>query len=128
MDITKYNDNIKNGIFDMIVCTEVIEHTNNPLNAIKELTRLLKEDGILILSTPYNFRMHGPLPDNFRFTEWFYKNILPPNFNILHMKLLEKSTRNLAPINCFTVCRKIQFNKKTCSQKLKGLVFHLVLV
>lgn len=43
---------ISDNSFDMVICFEVIEHLQEPLNAIKELSRVLKKDGILILTAP----------------------------------------------------------------------------
>ena len=41
--------------FDVVVCTEVIEHTPNPRQAVTELCRVLKPGGILILTVPNQF-------------------------------------------------------------------------
>jgi len=38
--------------FDVITCFEVIEHVSNPEAVIIELARLLKSDGVLLISTP----------------------------------------------------------------------------
>lgn len=38
--------------FDYCICIEGIEHTFNPNNVVKELSRVLKAGGILYLSTP----------------------------------------------------------------------------
>jgi SAM-dependent methyltransferase len=39
--------------FDMVLCSEVIEHlVHSPINMICEINRVLKDDGILILTTP----------------------------------------------------------------------------
>jgi 2-polyprenyl-3-methyl-5-hydroxy-6-metoxy-1,4-benzoquinol methylase len=38
--------------FDYILFAEVIEHLKNPYDVIKELSRILKRGGILVLSTP----------------------------------------------------------------------------
>ena len=43
-----YNDNF----FDTIYLGEVLEHLQNPGNALKEINRTLKADGILILDVP----------------------------------------------------------------------------
>ncbi|MBA4418036.1 MAG: hypothetical protein C0392_09025 [Syntrophus sp. (in: bacteria)] len=40
------------GQFDYVCFLEAIEHTENPYNAVRELARVLKPGGILILSTP----------------------------------------------------------------------------
>jgi 2-polyprenyl-3-methyl-5-hydroxy-6-metoxy-1,4-benzoquinol methylase len=49
-DIT--NTNFKKGFFDYIVCSDVIEHIKNDKKAIKELSRILKKGGNLILTVP----------------------------------------------------------------------------
>lgn len=41
-----------NDSFNYITCTEVIEHLENPWQACRELSRVIKDDGILILSLP----------------------------------------------------------------------------
>ncbi|MEK7066667.1 MAG: class I SAM-dependent methyltransferase, partial [Patescibacteria group bacterium] len=45
---TKYPD----GYFDLIICSEVLEHVFSPENIISELHRVLKIGGILILTVP----------------------------------------------------------------------------
>jgi len=41
--------------FDLVVLMETIEHLTNPLNTLMEINRILKEEGILIISAPdYN--------------------------------------------------------------------------
>lgn len=41
-----------NNCFDAVVCLEVIEHLQNPWLLIKEIYRVLKNGGIVILSSP----------------------------------------------------------------------------
>lgn len=46
--------------FDIIICTEVIEHIDNPTQTIKELFRVLKNNsGYLIISSPNYFNLAG---------------------------------------------------------------------
>lgn len=49
-DIT--NLNYKDNFFDVVICTEVIEHISDYVKAISELKRVLKDEGMLILSFP----------------------------------------------------------------------------
>lgn len=44
-------------LFDVIVCSEVLEHLDNPAALIKVLHQILKDDGILIVTVPNG---HGP--------------------------------------------------------------------
>ena len=38
--------------FDLVCCIEVIEHIENPFLLVREISRILKKDGILIISSP----------------------------------------------------------------------------
>ena len=49
--------------YDFVVCTEVLEHTRQPFDAVNNIFRTLKTGGMAFVSTPFNFRIHGPLPD-----------------------------------------------------------------
>lgn len=44
----------KDGQFDVITCIEVIEHLENPRQIIRDLARVLKPEGVLIVTTPNN--------------------------------------------------------------------------
>ena len=48
----------KSGSFDVILCTEVIEHIPYPLQAIKEFGRLLKKGGTAIVTAPVDCLPH----------------------------------------------------------------------
>lgn len=106
IDICKNNErDIPTSTFDLIVCTEVLEHTLNPFLAIKEIYRLLKKGGVLLMSTPFDFRIHGPLPDCWRFTEHGIR-VLLEDFEILQIKALENEDRFLMPLHYTTVAKK----------------------
>ena len=48
---------VKDNTFDILVCCEMLEHTLYPKKILKELKRVVKKDGLCILSMPneYNF-------------------------------------------------------------------------
>lgn len=47
-----HNIPLQDGMFDLITCFETIEHVHEQERALDELFRLLKDDGILLISTP----------------------------------------------------------------------------
>lgn len=58
----------ESGTFDAVLCTEVLEHVPYPIASIRELSRLLKPGGILILTVPSNCLRHM---DPYFFTSGF---------------------------------------------------------
>lgn len=58
------------ALFDTVLCTEVIEHVPEPKHVLQECHRVLKQDGILILSTPQTWGLHEVPHDYYRYTEF----------------------------------------------------------
>lgn len=48
-----------NGLFDYVVCSEVIEHIAERSRVLSEIERVLKDDGAVILSTPNWWSLYG---------------------------------------------------------------------
>ena len=53
VDVNKEKLPYGRNAFDYVICTEVIEHLENPWQLTREISRVLKKGGILILSTPH---------------------------------------------------------------------------
>jgi SAM-dependent methyltransferase len=54
--------------FDTVLNVQVLEHTPNPGILVQEMSRVLKPDGLLILTAPFEFRLHEEPHDFFRYT------------------------------------------------------------
>ncbi len=81
-----HNLPFKNNIFNCIKCTELLEHVENPDMLIKEITRVLKPSGSLILSVPFNFNIHSDPHDFQRFTDYKLSKMLENDFEIEMIK------------------------------------------
>jgi SAM-dependent methyltransferase len=104
-DICRRNVSLADGSYDLIVCTEVLEHTLQPFDAVAELQRLLKAGGYLFVSVPFNFRIHGPLPDCWRFTEHGLRALFQ-EWDIIELEALETKDRFLMPVHYTLIVRK----------------------
>lgn len=116
-DITKKNIFIEDSTYDCVVCMEILEHTIDPFGAIQELRRILKDGGYVLLSAPLNWRIHGPIPDCWRFTEHGFK-VLLRNFDIVEIDILETPGRDLFPIH-YNVLAKCNKSKETKDNEIQ---------
>jgi SAM-dependent methyltransferase len=72
--------------FDTILCTEVLEHVPYPDKAVKELHRLLKPGGLLILTTPFCSLTHfAPQHYHTGFNIFWIKKVMEED---IHFKIL----------------------------------------
>ena len=56
----------ENALFDCVVLTEVLEHVFSPVRVLEEIRRVLKPDGILVLSAPNNLSVSNILRHVFK--------------------------------------------------------------
>lgn len=65
---------VPDGSFDNVMCTEVLEHVPDPVAALTELVRILKKDGRLIITAPFNSLTHfAPYHFCTGFNKYFYQ-------------------------------------------------------
>lgn len=57
----------QDSVFDSVVCTEVLEHVPDPLLALKEMRRVLKPGGTLLLTVPLYWPRHEVPYDFYRY-------------------------------------------------------------
>ncbi len=105
-DITRYNAHIPDGHFDALLCTEVLGHVVEPFAAIRELKRIVKVGGYILITTPLNCRIHGPVPDCWRFTEFGLK-VLLRDFETVLFRKLDTPDRNLFPLEYGVIVRRV---------------------
>lgn len=73
--------------FDTIITTDVLEHIEEPNVFFSEIVKLLKDDGKLILSTPFLYWIHEAPYDYYRYTEFKLRNLCKQNnLEIIQLK------------------------------------------
>ncbi len=66
----------RNKSFDVILCTEGLEHFKEPEKAIDEMERVLLGGGKLVLTTRFIFPLHDTPDDYYRFTKYGLRHLL----------------------------------------------------
>lgn len=74
IDMNQEKIPLQSNSIDIVICTEVLEHLYNPNNALKEIRRIIKPNGILFLTSPFMFPIHEVKHDYHRYTHNFYRN------------------------------------------------------
>lgn len=64
------------GTFDSVLCTQVLEHVQEPYLVLAELCRVLKTGGCLYLSCPQSWHQHQKPHDYFRYTSFGLRYLL----------------------------------------------------
>ena len=67
---------VADAAFDTALCSEVLEHVAEPDAAVAELSRILTDDGRLIVTVPFLARLHEEPHDFQRFTEHGLRRLL----------------------------------------------------
>ncbi|MFA6593806.1 MAG: class I SAM-dependent methyltransferase [Candidatus Buchananbacteria bacterium] len=83
--------------FDLILCTELLEHVHSPVVVIKEMKRVLKPGGLLLLTTRFVFPLHDVPNDYYRFTKYGLKFLFSEGWEILELQD-EASTKDTLAI------------------------------
>ncbi len=68
---------VADGAFDAILCTEVLEHVREPIKAVREMARILKPGGRLMLTAPLGSGIHQE-PHHYYggYTPYWYRDFL----------------------------------------------------
>jgi len=95
---------LEQGKFDVIFASAILEHLKHPQIALKQITKSLKKDCIIIISLPNT-------------AHWSIRlNLLFGNFKYTKSGILDKTH-----LKFFTVRTALNFLKKDCSLKIEAI-------
>jgi len=66
----------REGSFDYVICSELLEHVPDPVSVIREIHCVLKRRGVVVICSPFNFPIHGDPSDYGRYTNFYWKEVL----------------------------------------------------
>jgi SAM-dependent methyltransferase len=82
-----YEIPVANDSFDCALCTSVLEHLEEPEQAIRECKRVLQSGGIAIFSVPFIWQLHEEPRDFFRFSKYGLTHLFEKaGFEIIDIK------------------------------------------
>lgn len=80
---------LEDGCADLVILSETIEHVPDPELVFAEATRILARGGLLFVSAPFAFPIHGRPWDYRRLTDYFYRAV--PDRHLLELIELQPS-------------------------------------
>ena len=66
----------KDGCFDAVICSELLEHVPDPPAVLREAYRVLREGATLLICAPFLHRMHGDPYDYGRYSDYYWSQTL----------------------------------------------------
>lgn len=77
-----YNYYQNGEVFDLILCLDMLEHSINPQEVLNSTKYALKPDGVLLVTSVFNFHIHKYPNDYWRFTPECFKMLLGSNSRV----------------------------------------------
>lgn len=82
-----YQTNLDDSSCDVVLCTEVLEHLEEPQRAIQEIHRILKHKGKVILTVPFFWHIHEPPRDFYRYSRYGLRYLFEKGgFEVVELK------------------------------------------
>jgi SAM-dependent methyltransferase len=101
----------KDSFFDIIICTDVLEHVLDFHLSVQKILTVLKPSGILIIRVPYKERLDPYLSDEY---PYYY----------VHIRSFDEHSLILQFTRCFK-CKVLEFNKTLYLANENRFKYHL---
>ena len=111
----------ENESFDCIFCSEVLEHIFTPDEILKEINRVLKKNGKILITVPFVWEEHEVPFDYARYSSYGIKHLLEKNgFSVIDMRKCGNSVQ--------VIFQLINSNLEKCILKIKNLFLRYIMI
>lgn len=110
VDIVDLNKNrlpYRDGLFDIVTATEVIEHLENPRSFLRDINRVLKPGGLCVLSTPNVLSLNSRL----RYLWFGFAQLFGPLS--IEGRMVDSSAGHISPFSYFYLYHALRESKFT---------------
>jgi len=98
--------------FKTIFCFSVLEHCSNPFKFCNNLQEILDQDGIIFISAPFSWRIHGYPSDYWRFTPEGIKILFSElKFDMNDANLTSTRFGSCEPVNDYMLRAELDISK-----------------
>lgn len=102
----------KERSFETVLCTDVLEHIASPEYLMKEIYRILANDGKIILGVPFFYWIHESPYDFNRYTEYMLRRFCKD----VGLEIIELFSYGGAPEVVFDIISKLMRNNRLASR------------
>lgn len=122
-----YDIPLNNETFDFILCTDVLEHLEEPSKAIAEAYRLLKKNCYAIYSVPLFWHIHEAPRDFYRYTKYGLEYLFKKNgFQVVEIKVVSGFWITFSQEFCYYLLKFRKYGKVNPLWWIIPVVIHFV--
>ncbi|NCD11374.1 MAG: class I SAM-dependent methyltransferase [Epsilonproteobacteria bacterium] len=103
---------------DTVVMTQVLEHVFEYEKALNEAVRILKKEGVMLLSVPFIYQAHATPYDYHRFSEYGLKMLLQK----YELEVLEWHYQGYLGTTLFSIINGFIWERLACMRSLRNSV------
>jgi SAM-dependent methyltransferase len=122
------------GQYDLVFCSQTLEHIKNPIQVLREFHRVLKPGGQAWLSAPFFYEEHEQPFDFYRYTQYAWRHMATEaGFTVKNIEWLEgyygtvayqmhMAARNLSKEHLIWRLLLLHFSRRLASRDLREKV------
>jgi len=112
--------------FDTIILSDVLEHLRYPETILKEMYRIIKDKGKILINVPFYYWLHEEPDDYFRYTSYALESILKESgFEIKELNALGGAPEVLADISAKNI-QALPYIGKIISISIQSITWYFV--